>query len=457
LADLSKLAESDPAMALLVVKLVNSPAFKLAHPVTNVQRATALLGLRGVRNVALSLVLSDMVPMGPEGRVLLSNALRRAMACRAVADRLGARDRDAYFTTGLFLEAGHFTLASHDLEKVAAIARAPAAHRRVRERACGWEPHPSFGARLAEHHGLGAATVAAIAQHHADQPPEEALGRAAWLAERLAAVFEGGDHEKLVADANSAAMTVGLSPEVVGEILSDLPEMTRVGASSLDRRIDEQRELADLVDDAHRGLVDLNVQYEQLVRTLETVISEKEALAEELRQANATLAALATTDPLTGLPNKRGLDDFLTRTLSRASREDTHVTLMMIDIDHFKKFNDTWGHATGDEVLRVVGRVFMQCVRAGDMAARYGGEEFTIVLPTADEAGALVVAERVRKAVAEATVQGPRGPLHVTVSIGLTTARGSLCRKEELFALADRALYDSKKAGRNRVTAARLT
>jgi diguanylate cyclase (GGDEF)-like protein len=121
---------------------------------------------------------------------------------------------------------------------------------------------------------------------------------------------------------------------------------------------------------------------------------------------------------------------------------------VLIDIDHFKAYNDTFGHPKGDDVLRAVGQLLRRSLRAADFAARYGGEEFAIILPNTDRAGSLVVAEQLRRAIEEATWEGRP----ITASIGVATMSEEISTAEELVDYADRALYRSKQAGRNCVT-----
>ncbi|MHB8513256.1 MAG: sensor domain-containing diguanylate cyclase [Actinomycetota bacterium] len=179
-----------------------------------------------------------------------------------------------------------------------------------------------------------------------------------------------------------------------------------------------------------------------------------------LALANAKLhehvTAMARTDPLTGLHNHGEFQRILANELGRIDRysslhgQQHHLSLLLIDIDHFKKFNDTFGHQSGDEVLHGVSDAIRSAVRTFDHPARYGGEEMAVVLPETDLAGALTVAERVRAEV-EAWEGGPRG---VTVSIGVATAPSNGKLATELVAAADHALYASKESGRNKVTAA---
>jgi len=163
----------------------------------------------------------------------------------------------------------------------------------------------------------------------------------------------------------------------------------------------------------------------------------------------AEVARLASSDALTGLANRRQLDFALGREVARTVRSKEPLSVALIDIDHFKDINDTFGHVTGDEVLREVSGALARTVRDVDLVARYGGEEFAIVLPNCASAGALVVIERVRAAVASVS-----GVAKVTVSAGIATAVGEGTDGDSLIAAADEALYESKRTGRDRATVA---
>jgi diguanylate cyclase (GGDEF)-like protein/PAS domain S-box-containing protein len=161
----------------------------------------------------------------------------------------------------------------------------------------------------------------------------------------------------------------------------------------------------------------------------------------------AKVQKMAETDPLTGAANRRALEKILGRELSRATRNSKQVTLVMLDVDHFKSFNDSFGHQAGDEVLKGVVTAITRELRNFDVVARYGGEEFAVVLPdcTADEAG--IVAERLRAAVG--SVEAERV---VTASAGVSTFPNDATEAEALIGAADAALYASKHSGRDRVT-----
>ncbi|HSW08249.1 GGDEF domain-containing protein [Aquabacterium sp.] len=175
---------------------------------------------------------------------------------------------------------------------------------------------------------------------------------------------------------------------------------------------------------------------------------------EALGQANAELSALASTDALTGLPNRRQFDSTLQKEWYRALRDGTPLALMMIDVDRFKQLNDLFGHQTGDGFLARVGRIIRDNVRrAGDMAARYGGEEFAVVLPGTAASGALEMAELIRRAVASADCSAMvEGGYPISVSIGVAASVPLAgAGATALVHNADAALYQAKRNGRNRV------
>lgn len=177
-----------------------------------------------------------------------------------------------------------------------------------------------------------------------------------------------------------------------------------------------------------------------------------------LKRANRELSRLAVTDALTQVANRRQFDQDLQTEWRRALRRQSPLSLLMIDIDHFKRFNDRWGHQAGDHCLKDVAQTIAGCAtRAGDLVARYGGEEFVVILPHTPSVGARLVAEKMRAAVARARIAHGDSPVseYVTLSIGSATAvptesAGAI----DLVAAADCALYEAKHTGRNRCCAA---
>ncbi|MDO8944320.1 MAG: diguanylate cyclase, partial [Desulfobacterales bacterium] len=179
---------------------------------------------------------------------------------------------------------------------------------------------------------------------------------------------------------------------------------------------------------------------------------------ELLKKANTELHHLATTDTLTGIANRRSFDEYLEREWKRMVRKETHLSLILCDIDYFKNYNDLYGHQEGDACLHAVAQAVRSCVvRPGDFIARYGGEEFILILPDTPAEGALHIAEQIQKTVrklgrihAGSTVD----PL-VTLSLGVAQGNPSpKAKAEDLLQAADVALYRAKNQGRNRIVLA---
>ena len=171
----------------------------------------------------------------------------------------------------------------------------------------------------------------------------------------------------------------------------------------------------------------------------------------EIQGLHLLLQEQAIQDTLTGLYNRRYLDETLERELSRAKRENYPVSLAIIDLDHFKQVNDTYGHKAGDEVLKALGVLLRKNIRGGDIPCRYGGEEFVVVLPRMSLSVAKQRAEEWRAAFCAQKIYSGDFEIGVTMSIGLATCPDHAANADALLDLADKALYRAKLAGRNRL------
>ena len=177
-------------------------------------------------------------------------------------------------------------------------------------------------------------------------------------------------------------------------------------------------------------------------------------LQKELMETNKRLELLSITDGLTKLHNHRFFQDEMSRHFEESQRYERPLSLAMIDIDFFKKVNDTYGHAVGDDVLKVVARRYSESVRSTDLVARYGGEEFAVMMPETGLEDALQFAEKIRSLIEGEPIATQAGSLNVTVSIGVASVPHSrIHTSKELIVAADKALYRAKKAGRNQVQA----
>jgi two-component system cell cycle response regulator len=205
-------------------------------------------------------------------------------------------------------------------------------------------------------------------------------------------------------------------------------------------------------DETELALSREDVEFADMVIKAAVAALHRAQVMETTRADKERLETLATTDPLTQLLNRRALVDRLSIEVDRARRYGTVVTLLMIDLDHFKVINDTFGHLAGDDVLREMAALLQGAIRTVDVAARYGGEEFVVILPETGEEGAIAFAERIRERIEEHPFAAAGRALELTASIGVATFPGErVTTTDDLFARADEALYRAKAQGRNRV------
>ena len=176
-----------------------------------------------------------------------------------------------------------------------------------------------------------------------------------------------------------------------------------------------------------------------------------------IKQKNDLLEMLASIDGLTEIPNRRYLDENLEREWRRSKRNNSSMCVMLIDIDHFKRYNDCYGHRAGDECLKTVAQTLAaQCERGSDFVARYGGEEFVAVLPETNKQGAIAFANKLRKAINDLNIEhnASLNASHITISIGIASSESSQAYTEKaLLEEADSGLYNAKKLGRNQISA----
>jgi diguanylate cyclase (GGDEF)-like protein len=238
------------------------------------------------------------------------------------------------------------------------------------------------------------------------------------------------------------AKTNGAVNHLLDEMVRINSEQSKLLRSATKSQVALELGRRDLETRQFDDLTSLNNDLHSLQRTL----AKKNA---ELERLYAEVQRLAITDTLTGLLNRRGAFDLATRDIERAKRFAEPICGLMFDLDHFKSFNDTYGHAVGDEVLQ---EVAVRCkieLRQIDIIGRYGGEEFAVFLPGTDIEGAAVIGERLRAAINSEPFITSKGPLTVSISLGAALATEEIRTPEELLEVADTALYKAKESGRN--------
>lgn len=279
--------------------------------------------------------------------------------------------------------------------------------------------------------------------------------------EKMADAMLVTDRMGRILDSNPAAQSLFAEAGVDisrGEVIGDaLPELVREGvpleefqlstgeggrAWQLDvRKTDLKSRQGDIKGHIY-GFRDVTE-----LKTIEASLRQQLADNERLREA---LKEESIRDPLTGLYNRRWLDEVLEQEIPRTLREHRHLSFCLIDLDHFKRVNDDWGHDMGDRILLALAQLLKEGSRKHDVAARFGGEEFVLVLPGLDAERGLEVIDRLRESFSELDF-GTDGPANLTFSAGLAVVPDHATDREKLFKMADIALYEAKNAGRNRV------
>jgi len=222
---------------------------------------------------------------------------------------------------------------------------------------------------------------------------------------------------------------------VIDRAPRELPTEKLEALRALARQVVGQMELRRVVAELERSTAELRSYQRQL-----------EESQRQIEAANLVLQTQSATDSLTGVKNRRAFDRALAEELARAERQDAPVSLLLLDVDHFKAYNDEFGHPAGDSALRDVAGLLVANTRPFDVVARYGGEEFAVILPHTDAAAAKLAGERLRRAVETS----PWATRAMTISVGASTS-GAELDGERLVAAADRALYSVKENGRNGV------
>ena len=192
-----------------------------------------------------------------------------------------------------------------------------------------------------------------------------------------------------------------------------------------------------------------------MIGELRKRLGDVDQYAKDLHQANKRLVEMAVNDGLTGLYNQKHVKHVLATELDRAIRYKHQLSVLMLDVDNFKAFNDAYGHVQGDKALKDVSLMIRENIRRVDVASRYGGEEFLIIVPETSLAEAKAVAERIRKAVEKHPFDAGQAvkPGRLSISIGVSAYLGNPVTDQELISLADARLYEAKRAGKNRVAA----
>lgn len=445
--EIADVVMADPALSGRLLRYANSAVVGAGREVVSVRDAVLCLGLRTVKLAALGFSLacgmeSDCGSFGLKR--FWTESVLTAIVARRFAATFGA-DREESFTAGLLLGIGKLALACGIPEEYAQVQiEAPvdcAALIEAERRYLGTD-HLEFGGALLTQWAVPMRLIKAIV-HHLNPAEVDAvvqpLARTIQIAAALSPLFlPGADPPTALRQAARTAVEVKLKldpktwQQAAEQTLADYHQVASLFEVELD-----QASVFDLYAEAQEEAMRVGI-VAQLERS--------QALKE-----NQDLPERATTDPLTGIANRATFDQRLQELVGAASRGGGHFALVIFDIDHFKRFNDTYGHAVGDQVLQRVAQSVQGTLRDTELLARYGGEELAILGTRIDQRGACVIAARTRKLVEELRIEIGGKLLRVTISVGLALSSDYATPPTgaQIVADADKQLYLSKNAGRN--------
>lgn len=467
--DLAEVISNDPALSAKILKLANSAAFRRGGEVTSLEVAGMRLGMKTLRLMALSFSLTETIPRNGDEDDPFNYAgywrysMTTAVAGRALAKLLKHPKADEAFLCGLLGRFGQIVMAQAIPDEYRAPvmkvqSRLPTAA--VEREELGYDYH-LVGGSLLSSWSLPDLISRTVLYYGTASPPDgldadtEALILIMNVAEQMAAVVCDHDVQKGVALRRAhelAEQAFGISEEDLDACIIDMEESVSETASLLSTPV-EAREYTEIIERARQQMMHIS---------LDNVIDLQvtETRAQDLENKYKELEASAALDGLTGIANRAHFDQVLQSVVAErlVAQSGRALGLLILDIDHFKKFNDTYGHQVGDEVLAAVGDALKSGVRGTDIAARYGGEEFVVILPNTTMLEMRAVADRLREAIEKLEVDYKGEALSVTASFGgacIQRVQGS-DDGPALVALADACLYRAKDTGRNKTVCAQF-
>lgn len=462
--DLGKIVSADPGLSAKMLRIANSAFYSLPCEVRSINRALAILGTNVIKNIALSFVFVENMGGDDSSHFDFDFFWRRAVtagvAAETICGLIEQRNEDI-FVTALLNDLGvllMFLMQGREYTKLLDNNNQSREQRLVElERAKYQFDHQKLGVALLEEWGIPAAITVPIFYHHDPElAPEEIRQNSAILqaANLVSAICCGKETAKKVIELEKVLEHFFNVPtEKIPHLLDAVADKAIDVLDIFNVDSGEMKPYSQLLQEANDELGKLNLSYEQMVLELKESKDKAERFANELRDVNSKLEQLAFRDGLTDLYNHRYFQEMLGKEIYRCQDGGHPLSLLMFDIDYFKKINDSFGHPAGDQVLANLSSAIKDALRPSDIVARYGGEEFAVILPETNQSGLKVFAERLRRCAAAVTTKTNGNEIRVTISCGGVELSPDIAgTKQDLLDTADRALYMSKKNGRNCVT-----
>lgn len=468
ITEITQLIAQDVSLSAKVLRVVNSAFYNFPNEVSTIQQAVAILGTKAVRSLVLSFSFLSMEKKrrdsGFDYERFWEQSLATAVSAKLIVARIqGSTDPEEVFTVSLLQNIGVLILAQAFPEMYDAVL-----HQARQENGELWAleqerlgvSHPEIGQAAAKHWNFPESLSEPILCH---RDPDLFRGNNQELRQVIQVCYLAGLVSNILYSSQpivyaerfrkQAKSLLGLPGKEVDRILESVNREVAQAAEYFGLKIGGTDSIPEILQKANIELGLLNLSYEQINRELVNAKLELEKLNAELQEKNLYLESIANLDGLTGVFNHRYLQENFDRELNRAERSDRHLSFLLADLDRFKALNDQYGHQAGDYVLKEVCRVWKGALRDYDVLARYGGEEFAVLLPETTEDEAMIVAEKLRRALDdhEFSRKGERYGVSASFGVASFTPDGERASKNELIEKADLALYEAKRKGRNRV------
>lgn len=469
LADIANLVSKDTGLSAKILKVSNSAFYSFPQQISSINQAVSILGINAVRSLVLS--FSFLSIKGGKKKVRFNfeqfwkNSLACAVASKLILERVKGADTEEIFICGLLQNLGELILATtfpDEYEKVLSNIEERHVNALDAEKEQFGTSHPTIGYEVAKIWGFPEVLLLPILHHHAPLEYKERnekikeTCKASYLSDLLISILHSDTpqefHKRFRKEAKNL---LGLNDEDLEHILNEIHIQVDQAGQYFGLRIKNTKSIQEILQEANIRLSLINLDFDQMNQELIKTKMELENLTKELKDKNTLLSNLANIDGLTEIYNHRYFQNSLDNEIDRAIRHETQLSLLLIDIDFFKKFNDTYGHQVGDFILKEFSAALKKELRKYDTLARYGGEEFTVILPNTSSDEALIVAEKLRAAIDEHIFEDMQTDYHITASFGVSTAKPVIdddFSKSNFINEADAALYDAKEAGRNKVS-----
>lgn len=466
LSDIGDLIAQDISISAKLLKVSNSAFYSFPQQIGSIKQAVSILGMNAVRSLVLSFSFLSIKGGSKQSRfdftTFWERSLASAVASRLILENVEGADTEQIFISGLLQNLGELILAKifpEQYDTVIASVEDNQYDLLGAEESVFGINHTLVGTEVARNWGFPDVLVLPILYHH---HPEGYTGknaiinqtiRAVYLSDLLVNILFSEKPEKYHQDFRTQAKKLlRLKPDDIEKILEQVHIKVKEAGSYFNLKIKSTKSVQEILQEANIKLSLINLDYDQMNKQLVLAKIHLENLTKELEKKNQILDNLANVDGLTNLYNHRYFQMSLDQEISRCMRNGSTISLLLLDIDHFKKFNDTYGHQAGDFVLAKFAAILKDNVREHDVVSRYGGEEFVIILPETSSENACTVAEKLRLAVETATFDDNRETYNVTASFGVSCATPATeddFSKDSLISQADTALYEAKNKGRN--------